>query len=150
MKYCLCFLLIAVTRLLAGDSEGADRPDVLVRLAKVSYTYHELQSLIATFEPVRIDQMGGGGRGMNTFPPPTLETVIGKEFTVTFIRQAMNAHEQTLWHVIASCGDKPDEHSGRLKLRLILSVPPGAAKTLSSDADRDFSRWVIMSVDAPK
>jgi hypothetical protein len=150
MKYCLCILLIAAMRLPASDGEGAAGTKAFVRLVKVSHSGAEVQSLVATFEPIRIDYGGGGARGAGSFPPPSVETVIGKPFTVIFIRQAINAHEQTLWHVIQSCASKRGMDAGALKLHLVLSIPTEATKQLSSDADRDFSEWVIMSVDALK
>jgi hypothetical protein len=151
MKYCLCFLLIAITQLYAGDGASDTDTNVLVRLVQVNHSGSELQSLVASLEPIRISQAGGGGRGLDSFPPPTAETAIGKQFTVTFIRpKGMTAHEQTLWHMIQSCASRRGTDVSTLKLHLVLSIPAKAAKQLSSDADRDFSQWIIMSADTFK
>lgn len=88
MKKCfLCFVLTAaITQSLASDGVAAAGTNILVRLVKVSYSPTELQYLVATFEPIRIDQMAGGGRETGSFPPLTLETNNGKKFTVSFIK----------------------------------------------------------------
>jgi hypothetical protein len=120
----------------------------LIRLVQVSHSPNEAPFLIAKFVPVRSGYSGGGGKGPNLFPPPAVETVIGKEFTVSFIKRPLNAHEQTLCHVIQSCASKDEANT--LTLHLVLSVPAATAKQLSYDGDRDFSQWVVMSVDTLK
>lgn len=62
----------------------------------------------------------------------------------------MNAHEETLWHVIKSSAGERGADRSALKLHLVLSIPAEAATQFGSDADRDFSQWIIMSVDTLK
>jgi len=149
MKYCYHFiLLIAVAvQLSAKDTNDNASGSTLVRLVKVSHSPSELQSLIATFEPIRIAYAGGGWKGPGTFPPPAIEKVTGQQFTVAFIKQPMNAHEQTLWHVIDSCTNIRGHATNALSLHLVLSIPTAVAKQLASDQDRDFDKWIIQSVE---
>ena len=150
MKYCLCLLLISATSVFASNTNKPPDATILVRLVKVSHSPSELHYLVATFEPIRIVGMAGGGRGPGSFPPPTVETNNGKEFTVSFIKPALSAHDQTLCHVIESCAGKRGADVSALKLHLVLSIPAEAATPFSSDAERDFSQWIIMSVDTSK
>ena len=147
MNYCLCFIL-AMAAAVQGSAKADTAPgSTLVRVVKVAHSPGERQSLIATLEPIRIAQAGGGARGPGAFPPPAVEKVTGKQFRVAFIKQAMNAHEQTLWNVIQSCASVRGQDTDTLSLHLVLSIPTAAAKQLVSDHDRDFGQWIIQSVD---
>ncbi len=155
-RYSWLFLMVAATAIcFAGDKKTNNSTEtVYVRLAKVTHGSYEFATLIATFEPIRLNSgFGGGGRGGGGFggAPREAETVIGKPFTVEMLHPSplrtveVRAHLSSLINVIQSCADVHKPDTTPLKLHLVLSIPVDQAKEIFDE--RDFSEWVIQSVD---
>ena len=160
MKYFLCFLLFGATVAFADDTNVPSGATILVRLTKVTGSPNEAPTVVATFEPIRIDPPRGGAGGFGGGHGPggfggvanqrsltNSETVIGKPFTVDFYPGSeSDPMSRTLCNVIHSCRAEPKADPRALKLHLIISIPEKSPKELSS-GERDFSQWVIESVD---
>ena len=143
MKYLVLCILLLTIRVTPADNQPATRASVLIRLLEVSHSPLESSFLIGRFVPIEILEGGGAGR-------PPREKIIGDEFLVKF-NKSQDAHEQTICNVMTSCQEPG--RSKVLKLDLVISVPadaPNIPFDAHNDVHRDFSQWIIRSVDIHK